>query len=217
MRIHHPTRRLLLVGLLPGLWLAGCASTPPVAEEFVDVQPGTVLEYHRKSSGSYGNFDDRVVWNHRETTWQGQTVMFSESPQAGIQVFERKNKGMVATLTRQEKPVLSYAPPITYRWPMQVGDSWTTDHKITVHATGKVLPLTISYKIEGYESVTVPAGTFNAYKVVMADSNGEVQQVWVAPADSLSAVKRILDRPATHPQGAGHLEGVLMSRKLPGK
>lgn len=210
-------RRMFLISSLPGLLLAGCASTPPVAEKFIDVQPGTVLEYHRKSSGSYGNFDDRVVWNHREVLWRGQTMMFAESPQAGIQVFERQNKGMVATLTLQEKPLLTYAPPITYHWPMKVGDSWTTEHQVTVHATGKVIPLTMNYKIESYELVTVPAGTFNTYKMVMTDGNGEVQQVWVAPADSLSTVKRTLDRPATHPQGAGHLEGVLLSRKLPTK
>ena len=215
MDTHHTSRRLLLASLLPGMWLAGCASAPPTAEKFVDVPPGTVFEYHRKSSGSYGQYDDRVAWKNRDTVWQGQPVIFSESPQAGIQVYERQSKGMVATLTGQEKPVLSYAPPISYHWPMKVGDQWTTEHQITVHATGKVMALKVHYSIESYQPVNVPAGTFNTYKVVMTDSSGEVQQVWVAPADSVNTVMRILDRPATHPQGAGHLEGVLMSRKLP--
>lgn len=206
---------LTLLGLVVTLLLPGCATSPPVAERLVDVQPGTVLVYQRKSSGSYGNFDDKVTWDHRETDWQGQTAMLAISPQAGTLVYERKNKGLAAMLGRDGKPAVSYDPPMAYRWPMKVGDSWSSQHKLTMHASGKVVPLTMSYKVEAYDTVTVPAGSFKSYLVVSTDSNGEVQRIWIAPADSLSVVKRTLDRPATHPQGAGHLEGELISRKLP--
>ena len=141
--------------------------------------------------------------------------MLAISPQAGTMVYERKNKGLAAMLGRNSQPVVSYEPPLAYRWPMQVGDSWTSEHKVTFLANGRTVPLTLNYKVEAYDQVTVPAGSFNAYLVVSTDSNGEVQRVWIAPADGLSVVKRTLDRPATHPQGAGHLEGELLSRKLP--
>lgn len=206
---------LALAGLAAAALLQGCATPPPAAERFVSVPYGTVLEYHRKSSGSYGNFDDRVTWDHRPGTWQGQAGMLAVSPQAGAQLYEGKTHGLVALLGRDGKPAVSYDPPLAYRWPMQVGDSWSSQHKVTVHASGKVMPLTLNYKVEAYDKVTVPAGTFNSYLVVINDSNGEVQRVWVAPADSISVVKRTLDRPATHPQGAGHLEGELLSRQLP--
>lgn len=214
----HAYKRLFslsLFGLATAALFQGCATSPPVAERFVSVQYGTVSEYHRKSSGSYGNFDDRVTWDHKPGSWQGQAAMLAVSPQAGAQLYDSKTHGLVAMLGRDGKPVVSYDPPIAYRWPMKVGDSWSSQHKVTFHASGKTTPLTLNHKVEAYDKVTVPAGSFNAYLVVSTDSNGEVQRVWIAPADSISVVKRTLDRPATHPQGAGHLEGELLSRKLP--
>lgn len=204
-----------LLGLATVMVLPACVSTPPVAEKFVGVQYGTVAVYHRKSSGSYGNFDDQVSWDHKPGSWQGQAAMAGVSPQAGVQLYESKTHGLVALLGRDGKPVVTYDPPIAYRWPMKVGDSWSSEHKVTMHASGKVVPLTLNYKVEAYDRITVPAGSFNSYLVVSTDSNGEVQRVWIAPADSISVVKRTLDRPATYPQGAGHLEGELISRKLP--
>lgn len=195
--------------------LPGCATAPPQAPEFISAKYGTVLEYHRKSNGSYGNFDDRVSWDHKPGTWQGQSAMLVVSPQAGAQLYEGKTHGMVALLGRDGKPAVTYDPPLAYRWPMKVGDSYATEHKVTYHASGRTVPLTVNYKIEAYEKVTVPAGSFDTYRVVSTDSNGEVQRIWAAPADGIGVVKRILDRPATHPQGAGHLEGELLSRKLP--
>ncbi len=206
---------LALAGVSLGALLAGCASTPPVAEKFNSVAYGTQLEYHRKSSGSYGNFDDRVTWNHQPGTWQGQPAMIAASPQAGAQLYESKTHGLVALLGRDGKPAVSYDPPLAYRWPMKVGDSWSSQHQVTFHANGRTMPLTMNYRVETYEKVSVPAGSFNAYLMVITDSNGEVQRVWIAPADSISVVKRTLERPATHPQGAGRLEGELLLRKLP--
>jgi hypothetical protein len=206
---------LSLLGLATALFLPGCVTSPPVAREFVGMKEGTVLVYHRKSSGSYGTFNDQVTWLNSLGTWQGQPAMTAASAQAGTQVYDSKTHGLVAMLGRDGKPAVSYDPPIAYRWPMKVGDSWSSQHKVTLHANGRTVPLTLNYKVEAYDRITVPAGTFNAYLVVSTDSNGEVQRVWIAPADSLSVVKRTLDRPATHPQGAGHLEGELLSRKLP--
>lgn len=205
---------LSLAGVAAAALLQGCTS-PPVAANFVSVSYGTVLEYHRKSSGSYGDFDDRVTWEHKPSTWQGQPAMLSISPQAGAQLYDTKSHRLAALLGKDGKPTVSYDPPIGYRWPFKVGDSWSSQHMVTAYATGKVLPLTIHYKVEAYDKITVPAGTFSSYRIVITDSYGEVQRVWISPAESLSVVKRTLDRPANHPQGPGHLEGELLSRKLP--
>lgn len=215
MNVCKRTFSLAMAGLAAAALLQGCATTPPEAREFVGMKDGTVLVYHRKSSGSYGIFDDQVTWVNSSSTWQGQPAMAAASPQAGTQVYDSRTHGLVAQLGRNNQPQLSYDPPLAYRWPLKVGDSWSSQHKVTVHASGRVVPLTLNYKVEAYDRITVPAGAFNSYLVVSTDSNGEVQRVWIAPADSLSVVKRTLDRPATHPQGAGHLEGELLSRKLP--
>lgn len=60
---------------------------------------------------------------------------------------------------------------------MKVGDSWSSQHQVTLHASSKVVPLTMNYRVEAYAKATVPAGSFNAYLVVSTGSNGEVQRL----------------------------------------
>ena len=71
--------------------------------------------------------------------------------------------------------------------------------------------------MEAWEDVTVPAGTFKTYKVVTTNNFGEVETRWVAPATGSVLAKRLVTRPATHPQGAGELEAVLLSQVPPAK
>ena len=65
----------------------------------------------------------------------------------------------------------------------------------TVHADGGEL----ESRVLG--DVTVPAGTFKAYKVVTTNNLGEVETIWTSPNDGVVIVKRNVVRPATHPQG----------------
>ena len=58
---------------------------------------------------------------------------------------------------------------------------------------------------------------FKAYKVVTTNNLGEVETRWTAPAVGVWTVKRLVSRPATHPQGAGELEAVLLSQVPPAK
>jgi hypothetical protein len=69
--------------------------------------------------------------------------------------------------------------------------------------------------VESWGDVTVPAGTFKAYKVVWTDSTGDIETRWVGPQQGLATIKRHVDRPATHPQGAGVLDAELESYSFP--
>ena len=70
------TRRVFTASLLTitaaaaTLLATGCASTPPVTDKMTIDPMGTVTTYHRKSSGSLGTFDGKVVWTHAPATWQ---------------------------------------------------------------------------------------------------------------------------------------------------
>ncbi len=77
------------------------------------------------------------------------------------------------------------------------------------------MPLQINYRVAAREVVTVPAGTFTTWKVLGTDSLSEVQRQGTAAEPGLPTIKRISDRPATHPQGAGHLEGGLTAVRKP--
>jgi hypothetical protein len=82
---------------------------------------------------------------------------------------------------------------------------------MTLYPSGNKVPLKIDWKVESFGSVTVPAGTYKAYKVVSTNNFGELEVRWVSPADGIATVKRHVERPASHPQGAGVLDAELVS------
>ncbi len=216
MTTFHPVRRKLLIGttLVASVWLAGCAS-PPTPGMMVSMPAGTVTTFQRVSTGSYGTVNAPVTWVHGEREWQGRTVVEAASPQAGTNLLDPATHRTIATFSAKGDLVMSFEPAVGYQWPLAVGKTWTDRHTVTLHPSGRQVPLQISYRVEAREDVTVPAGTFTTWKVVGTDSLGEVQQYWTAPELGLPTIKRISDRPATHPQGAGHLEGVLTAVRKP--
>ena len=199
------------------LLMAACASAPPVAEKQVMAPMGTVTTYHRKSSGSLGSFDGKVVWTHAAATWQGKPVISFGAPQAGVALHDPANFDLLAALDASGKPVMSYDPPLNYRWPLVVGQRWKSSHTLTLHATDRKMPLQIDWKVESWGDVTVPAGTFKAYKLVWTNNFGEVETRWASPSEGIATIKRHVERPATHPQGAGVLDAELLSVVLPAR
>jgi hypothetical protein len=196
---------------------AGCATRPPVAEKMMTQPLGTVTTYHRKSSGSLGNYDGEVVWTHAASTWQGKPVVAFGAPQAAIALHDPTTMAMLATLNPAGQPIASYSPPIDYQWPLEVGKAWASNHTVTQFPSGRTVPLTINWKVESWGDVAVPAGTFKAYKLFWTNDLGEAETRWVSPSEGIATVKRHVERPATHPQGAGVLDAELLSRTLPTK
>jgi hypothetical protein len=217
------TRRAALSAALLGLAgptlliVSGCATPPPMAERMVISPMGTVLTYHRKSSGSLGTYDGQVVWTHAPATWQGQPVIAFGAPQAGVALHDPASFAIWAMLSADGKPVMAFDPPIDYAWPLTVGKTWSSQHTVTLHASGAKVPLKRAFKVEAIEDVTVPAGTFKTWKISWKDSTGETETRWISPAQGIATVKRHVERPATHAQGAGVLDAVLLSRVLPAK
>ena len=214
-------RRSLNLGLLAAATTAmlslGCATAPPVAEKMVLPPMGTVDTFHRKSSGSLGNYDGQVVWTFAPTTWQGKPAISFGSPQAGASILDPATFAILAGLNTAGQPVFSYDPPMDYRWPLEVGKTWTSTMTLTMLGSGQKIPLTIDSRVEAWEDVTVPAGTFKAYRVSWRNNLGEAETRWLSPQEGHATLKRHVERPASHPQGAGVLDAVLLSRVLPAK
>jgi hypothetical protein len=99
----------------------------------------------------------------------------------------------------------------------EVGKAWSAGYQVTLHASGRTVASTITGKVESLDVVTVPAGTFKAYKVVWSTNLGESETRWISPADGIATVKRHVERPASHPQGAGVLDAELLSQVRPAK
>jgi hypothetical protein len=188
----------------------------PVAESPAATPAGTVMTFHRKSSGSLGTFDGPVVWTISHGTWEGRPAVIQMARLGGA-AFDPKTHANLANLDVEGKATMVFDPPVGYQWPLQVGKTWTSKHTVTTPATGRSVPLEVNWKVEAWEDVTVPAGTFKAYKVVTTNNFGEVETRWTTPAAGVVLAKRLVTRPATHPQGAGELEAVLLSQVPPAK
>jgi hypothetical protein len=215
----HGNRPFTLGTSLLAAWtLFACSTLEPPADPgaWVPMPMGTVSVFHRVSQGSYGVADGRVTWTHGNRAHEGTTYFAAASPQAGINLYDLATHRIAHVLTPAGQPVMSYDPPMGLRFPLAVGQRWTDEHRVTLHARGTTTPLRVSYTVEALETLTVPAGSFQAFRVLITDSLGEQTVQWTAPAQGQTIVKRVLDRGAGHPQGPGHLEGVLQEVRKPG-
>jgi hypothetical protein len=135
----------------------------------------------------------------------------------GTSLHDPGSLAMMAWLDAAGQPVVSYAPPLDYRWPLQVGQRWTSEHTMTLHATGRTMPLRMDWEVQAWEEIVVPAGRFEAFRLHWVNQLGETETRWVAPQAGIETVKRHVERPASHPQGPGVLDAELVSRQLPGR
>jgi hypothetical protein len=196
--------------------MTGCATPPPDPGVWVSSPTGTVFTYLRRTTGSYGTGEFQVVWTvGAERTWEGRRVVPNVSPQAGTTLYDAVGDGLVAQLSTAGQPVFSFDPPIALQLPLAVGKTWSSKHTMTLYAQQAKVPVEVAFKVEALEDVAVPAGTYKAFRVVMIDSFGEVDTRWWVPSQGGLLVKRVADRPAKHPQGAGRLEGQLLSTTAP--
>ena len=197
-----PTRvaRALVPTALAALLAAGCASGPPRAEDYVAPQPGVVAEYVSTSSGSFGNGVAKLPVRVEALTFEGRPAQSFANP--GLSTVLTPQAGLIAVLDATGRVVMRYDPPLGMRWPLELGKTWTGRHVLTL-GSGAKAPMTTTWAVEAYEKVTVPAGTFDAWRVTMTDSFGFRQTTWSVPSRMGMYAKRVSERPAGHPQGAG--------------
>jgi hypothetical protein len=194
------SRRGLFACGVVSLLAAGCASPPPVAERYVAPKVGTTWEYRVTSTGSFGNGTVNAPMRVVETTLDGRKLLRFESP-AGA-TLQTDKVDVVAVLDPAGRTVMRYDPPLSYEWPLEVGRAWTGEYVVTT-ASGARMPMKASWKVEAVEDVTVSAGTFQAWRVSMTDSFGLRQTTWSVPEKMGVFARRVSERPAGHPQGAG--------------
>jgi hypothetical protein len=185
---------------LPLLLLAGCASPPLASEAYIAPKPGSTVEYRMTNTGSFGNGTSLAMMRITEATWKGQPVLRYEGPAGSV--LNNDQAGAVAILDPSGRPAVEYEPALGYQWPLTVGKTWESNHVVTT-ATGSQFPMKASWKVEALENVVVPAGSFRAWRVTMTDNLGLRQTSWSVPQKLGMFAKRLSERTASHPQGAG--------------
>jgi hypothetical protein len=201
---------LATAGLAAALVAGGCAMLEPKAERYVAPPVGSTWTQAQRNTGSYGTGTAQVPYKRGERMWEGKLMGTIESPQ---QVILATADGSWATiLSADGKPILSYDPPLGYDFPLVVGKTWTKSYKMTVHAKNQAFPFDGTYKVEAYEDVTVPAGTFKAFRISFS-SNGARDTYWFAPELGIFA-KQVLTRTDKSGYGPGRREVELVSQSI---
>lgn len=117
-------------------------------------------------------------------------------------VYDKGTANHVATL-RDDKETESYTPHAgTFDWPLYVGKSWKAHYiyRNLVRQT-TIDPVQREYRVEAYEKVVVPGGTWDAFRITNMHVNGTSSStIWYAP-DLKLIVKRINETTARHSSG----------------
>jgi len=205
---------------------AACAQQPSGA--FTWPPMGTEIVVERTASGSYGPAGGtfggpagRIAWKLERREWKGVSVVAAVSSEDKTPLFDVTSGAAIAVLDTTGRLIWTYDPPLeSGRWPLEVGKSWTTEVRMTEEsfASRPVVPLRFSVRVEAYEDVTVPAGTFKAYRVVSTTPLGTMSTHWMAPSAGLIAyfaVKGIEERPPSNLLGAGRREWTLLAVNPP--
>jgi hypothetical protein len=191
----------------------GCAGVPAASDRYVAPSPGASWEHQRSDSGSYGSATHRVRTQRVDATWQGQQAIGLRSPEGTLLL--RANGEWLAQLDREGAVAVTWDPPLLWDWPIHVGKSWAKAYSMTLHPSGRTISYQVRQTVEGFEDVTVPAGTFKAFRIASTDTLGNEDKFWFQPELGIF-VKLNLRRTEKHPQGPGQREVQLVSHTRPG-
>lgn len=191
----------LRLGTLAGVvaLLVACASPPPKAERYIAPPSGATWKVQVTSSGSFGNAS-KLEQGARVSNVVVEGKPYHRFDTSSGATLQTDTASVFLVLGPGDKPLMRYEPALGFDFPLVVGKSWTQNLTLTVGAAART-PMTAQWMVEAYESVTVPAGTFQAWRVVMTDNFGFKQITWSMPDTVGVYAKRINERPANHPQG----------------
>jgi hypothetical protein len=206
----HLRSGLLAAGLGVGL-ASGCAMIEPRAERYVPPPLGSTWERIQHDTGSYGSGPTKLSSRRGEATWQGAPVITFEGAVGGWTVYAQPN-GAWLGFFKGATPIITFDPPQIWDFPLEVGKSWVREQRMTIQAAKRTVTYSIRQKVESFEEVTVPAGTFKAFKISTETSLGDENVIWFSPELGIF-VKQSLRRTARHAQGPGAREVELLSYK----
>jgi len=199
-------RKVLLGGAMAAIAFACFASGPRA--DFKAPAVGTAWVLQQQGTGSYSALPPEVAIRVARSSWKGEDALaFQEATRS---LLLRQDSAMLAFVDAEGKPVISWDPPSRWDWPLEVGKKWHRPFKVTLHAHGVTLAGDVSGVVEAYEDVTVPAGTFKAFRVSITDTLHNDEIAWFSPELGM-VVKRVQVRTERNQAGPGRRETALKS------
>lgn len=210
MNFHRKSALLFAVVATVITAFQGCASPAVKAAKYEAPPLGTSWVTSRRDTGSFGTASTNLSYRRGEMAWQGGQHVTFESQEGAIAA---QSNGNWVGVFAQGKPLITWEPPLGYEWPLTAGKTWNASHVQTVHATQQRQRLDVVYVVEASETVSVPAGTFETFRVRSTDNLGSENLMWFSPALGIF-VKQSLRRTERHPQGPGTREVQLVSQEI---
>jgi len=202
--------RIASAALAATLVAGGCAMMVSKADHYVPPPVGSTWVSAERTTGSYGSGSKEVTTTRGERMWHGQQVITYETPQSSL--LSRPDGHWIG-IFKGDVPLITWDPPLTWDWPLEVGKTWTYSYRMTMHAAKRTIPYQVTQKVEAYEDVTVPAGTFKAFKLSASTTLGEENTVWFSPELGIF-VKHTYRRLANNAQGPGTRDVELVSQTI---
>jgi hypothetical protein len=206
-------RRWIAAADVATLMLAsGCAMLAPKMDAFEAPPVGSTWTTAQVNTGSYGSGTPRIVITRGERAWQGRQAIAYQGP-SGSTIADSVSGKWIALLGPNDAVAVTWDPPLGYEFPIVVGKTWVSRHRVDNRMTGRAVDFEATWNVEAYEDVTVPAGTFKAYRVRYSDTLGNVDMYWSSPALGIN-VKSSQTRSASHSQGTGTRETELVAHTI---
>ncbi|HXD42836.1 MAG TPA: hypothetical protein VN649_19885 [Ramlibacter sp.] len=191
---------------------AGCAVFGPQLTTWNPAPVGASWEIAQRNTGSYGKDTQLRITRIADSTWKDIPVAAMKNTSTGGTLLMQASDGnWLAMLGPDGKPFMSFEPAIGWMYPLYVGKSWTTRHKMTTHASNQVTDYEMSCQVEEFEKVTVRAGTLDAFRVHCTNSIGNDDIMWSSPEVQPFVKTRLVRGPGS-PFGPGTQESELVSR-----
>lgn len=188
--------------------LAGCALLEPQADRYTPPPAGTTFERDIRATGSFGKSYRESSKYLGERTVMGR-LMHAHERSNGQTSMTDAGGGWVGQF-KGDSPIFTFEPSLTVGYPMKVGKTTTQDVRVTMHAQNRVVPFKSTWTVEAYEDVTVPAGTFKAFRIAYSDTLGNTNTTWTDPETGI-IVKWNYRRSEKHPAGPGTQDAELVS------
>lgn len=181
----------IVLGALAALLAAGtlCFAQDPAPANYAFPAPGTRWQMAVNNDGKASLVTSTVL---EDGDYQGQKVhrvsMSDGEAEPSIDILDLDTGNWITTLVGGVPHRGVYAKPhnALFSWPLTTDKRWRADFLY-----GSYGPHEMRVYVDAYEEVTVPAGTFKAYKVIAADPAGRWYRTtyWYAPSIGL-VVKR---------------------------
>jgi hypothetical protein len=186
-------------------------ASPPIAEQPGWPRVGSTWTLAQETTGSFsgasGEIRSRALGPQ---DWSGRKVMAVES---GENVWYFDDKKRTVAQMRAGKPVATYDPgEAVYEWPLAVGRAWQARYRYLTHATGQATDVQFDVRVEGYEKITTPAGTFDTYRISMTSPTAVLTR-WYSPKLGI-LIKDRFERTAANRLGSGMRESILKSQDI---